>query len=223
MRVSFDIDDFLAYLLSGTLMLVVLYLFFPQLFSDKTTPQSHESKVYMAALGVMLVSALVLLLGHISSIINRYAIRYLTRCFVNPREYVFSESNSKSFWSSSLKKRVYQEFENIFGYPITDTEIKTAPRLIRSYVLNNYSATLETRKRIVRARSLCGNSIPPIFLFTAYFITKCEWLMTALTFFSGCLLLIKQIDLDQREWKEIYSAFIIDQMKSQHHKGLIKV
>ena len=79
--------------------------------------------------------------------------------------------------------------------------------MIRSYVLNNFAITNEIRNKIVRARSLCANSVLPIFIFIIAMFKEENFLIGALLLVINFSMLLKQHDLTIREWKEIYTAF----------------
>ena len=214
MQVSFDFDEFLAFLLPGCFMFMSLEHLFPGMFDVFSQFKPVETDTYAFLVQVLAAGAVALVLGHMSSVFARQLIRRtLRKFFGNPRAKIFNSKEYK-FWNPSFREVFFEKFENIFGYALVVNspagEIKntdSAPRLIRSYVLNNYPATREIRNRIVRTRSLCGNSFLPILIFLISSIINSQWLMSFILALAGFLLLWKQYDLDIREWKEIYTAF----------------
>lgn len=189
-------------------MLVSLGHFYPDMLSEFIAFGLRGKAAYVTVVSVIAITALILVLGHLSSVITRSITRPLLHgVFFNPRKKIFHSGNDK-FWNSDFKERVYENFYTIFGYSVSEeNKPDSTPRLIRSYVLNHYSATREIRDRIVRARSLCANSVLPVILFAlSSFKTGNHVSGTALLFLALSMLW-KQHDLDNREWKEIYTAF----------------
>lgn len=208
MQVNFDVDEFLAYLLTGCFLLVSIGRFSPHMLNDFISFGLSEKGVHVTFVTVVAAAALILVLGHLSSVVARGVTRsVLHGFFFNPRYMIFYSVDDK-FWNRPFKQRVYDNFMTNFGYTVSGKiQSEAAPRLIRSYVLNHYPATREIRNRIVRARSLCANSVLPVTIFSLS-LFKVGNIMSGSAFFILALsMLWKQHDLDIREWKEIYTAF----------------
>lgn len=217
MKINFDIDDFIAYLLSGALMLISLVQMCPSIIEIvvKNYTFSLKNQLAVEVLSILSLMSVVLLLGHVSSIFSRSHVRPLLRKFLfNPRmDALFDELYVDEFWSNEFKRKIFTNFNNKFGVDINECK-DAAPRIIRSYVVNNNAETKEVREKIVRTRSLCSNCTLPIFVLTltsfiqAILKADPSLLPLSLTFLLIFLyIIIKQIDLDLREWKEVYTAF----------------
>lgn len=208
MQASFDLEEFIAYLLNGSLLLVALNQYIPlsslvvsiEIFKPDTLAQNVVNTLVFAAAAI--------LGGHISSTISRYLIRQLTwRLVQRPRNVPFTAAGSK-FWSENLRAAIEQKAVQVFQGLDVELTPRSTPRLIRSYVVSHSQEISEIRTRIVRARSLCANAVFPVLLFSGGFFWAQNYFAGALLAGCAVLLAIKQHDLDGREWKEIYLGFL---------------
>lgn len=208
LQANFDLEEFIAYLLNGSLLLIAVNQYIPlsgilfsiEIFKADSLPQNVVNTLVFAAAAI--------LGGHISSIISRYIIRHLIWRFVErPRNLPFTSEGS-NFWTQNLRETIQRKTNQVFNELDVELNSRSSPRLIRSYVLCHSREISEIRVRIVRARSLCANAVFPLLLFSGGLIWAQSYLLGAVLAVCALLLALKQHDLDTREWKEIYLGFL---------------
>lgn len=206
---SFDLNEFLAYLLPGSLLLIAAHYFFgpalAAIFASQIAPLTTSAGV----LGLVSYFAAALAAGHLASVWTRVIMRPLSRLINrNARMLPLGASESK-FYGPGVKAAIQERFSSTFKMKLEDPAVSAAaPRLIRSYVLQNSQTTTAARDQIVRARSLCGNLTLPLLVFALILIQQRNYILAALTAVTVVALVYKQADLDIREWKEIYTGFL---------------
>lgn len=155
-----------------------------------------------------------LAIGHLCSVFARNILRpVLHLVFGDPEISIFASSHSfstdKRFYSAPFISAISRRFTKVFGLEMEDSHLKSAvPRMIRTYVFLHGPAALVIRSRIVRARSICGNLVVPIFLAILLFYPELGRIYSAVLIASAALLIVKQVSLDIRESKEVYTAFL---------------
>jgi hypothetical protein len=212
-QVNFDLDEFIAYILNGGLVLVALNGLIP---IDVITQLDtfFPADAGASAVGkTVLIAALSLLAGHISSVFARRVLRPLIRRMskasrLKPWENGHWKKGGSAFWTEELCKNLQTAFVQAFPSLTVEGSKLAAPRLVRSFVIQRSSAVRETREHIVRARSLCANAILPLGLFVGLAVQGDTFVIAGLLVAAICVLISKQTDLDHREWKEIYTGFL---------------
>ncbi len=216
MNINFDLEDFVAYLLNGGLMVAALSMLtgttLEKLMADVDVPAGDTSSLFLIVVSV----ALILIAGHVSSVFSRYVTRRTIWWLVgSPRERPFSYANEsifgdeRSLWNNELSVRLREALAVLQTFSNEQDLIRAAPRLIRSYVLERSERLRERRNRLVQARSICANAVLPMLLFALHFLRSDQPAMVLLTLVTVVILLCKQHDLDRREWKEIYVGFLV--------------
>jgi hypothetical protein len=205
---NFDFGEFLAYLLPGALLFFAFNLLFGRSVDLLSSGETDLLQSYGSVLGIIFVVAISIAAGHLCSVWTRWVLRPLAwRLGGNPRLDILKSSSA--FYSGEFRRRLALKFSEVVGVSMLDAEIAPAvPRLIRSHVLNKMPATFILRERHVRARGLCGNLSAPLLIFFLIFLAQGQCLLALATLLGTCALFVKQQDLDVREWKEIYTAFL---------------
>jgi len=213
---NFDLDEFIAYLLTGGLLVLIVGKIFEKKVSHiMPIVLSADNPAGTLALAVIFGS-FALIAGHFCSIVSRYITRNIIWFFTRrPREIPFYNQHHK-FWHPLMKTRLRhklaQDFGSIFDKEDTEDYLmqasKFAPRLVRAKVLHECECTRTSRLRIVRARSFVANSVTPLCVLAYLFYIYEENVASGICIFISVLLMVKQHDLDKREWKEIYSAYL---------------
>ena len=210
MQLTFDIDEFISYLLNGSLLLFALIY----LYQNQQLFYFSGNADYFLKMGLTIHTigfiALSFLLGHISSVFSRNIVRNLIWRFVKrPREIPFVRYSS-AFWTPYFNHRVRELAEQKFALHQLNpyTMQKIAPRIIRSYALERSVTLRDTRNRIVRSRALCANSILPLVVFGISSILSGNNYLLSVIILAVFAMMMKQHDLDEREWKEVYTYFI---------------
>lgn len=214
MKVNFDIDEFIAYLLNGGLFIGAFLYIFPDtqatrlLLDEQRTAPQYELVILVG------VAAAALVAGHVSSMASRFIVRRATWWLLGrPREAPFSAKIGQ-FWTEEVCLALQRRFEEEFGsklvYGPSRDQMKTlAPRMIRTSVIGRNSSIMSIRERIVRARSFCANSVLPLAVFAVGLIVEQNFVVGGVVLIIALLMVVKQHDLDVREWKEIYVGFLV--------------
>jgi hypothetical protein len=209
MHFDFDIDEFLAYLLPGALVVILIYsIFGADSVRDVLNLKFFEPEYTRALLGLSAYLGLTLAAGHVASLWSRIVVQPLIRVVVgNPKKAIFGGSD-KAFYTPELRKAISDKFANVFKFSLETAGEKAAPLMIRAHVLQHSSAAVTIRERVVRARSLCGNLTFPLIMFVVLLIYRGYWLFAAVPFAIAVLLAVKQHLLDRREYRAINSYFV---------------
>jgi hypothetical protein len=212
MHLEFDIDEFLAYLLPGALVVIVGHSIFgtdaARNLLDLKLPQPDYTTGVLSLLAYL---GLTLAAGHVASIWSRAVLQPLIRLIAgDPQTAIFGGSD-RSFYTADFRKLVRDKFQHLYKHAIDTPGMReAAPQMIRAYVLKNSSAAITIRERVVRARSLCGNLTFPLLLFSILIFLHGYWLSSILPLAIAVLLAAKQHVLDQREYRAINSYFVSD-------------
>ena len=202
--VPFRLFDFLAYLFPGAATMHAVYVMRNQDVSQFANTMSTGSIVIDMMLGFIAAY----LIGLIWSVVSREGLRTLVWKFCNPRFDYFSKSHTtKSPLSIALSKRLKEKVHRLFGDDVDDAQ--QAHRLCRVFVSNNFPASWERRESIVGVRAMCANCVGPVLIYGIAFAINGWWPLTVLAICGSAALIWKMIVLDQREWKEIYFAFLV--------------
>lgn len=202
--VPFRLFDFLAYLFPGAATMHAVYVMRSQDVSQLANTMSTGSVVIDLMLGFVAAY----LIGLVWSVASREGLRTLVWKFCNPRIDYFSESHaSKSPLGIKLNGQLREKVKRVFGDDVVDGQ--QAHRLCRVFVSNNASASWERREAIIGVRAMCANCVGPVLIYGIAFVTNGWWLLAALSICCLAALIRKMISLDQREWKEIYFAFLV--------------
>jgi len=231
---NFDINEFLGYILPGSLLL--LWLQYTAADLDVSGLQTQWQGMPTAYAGVLIIVLFIagsMICGYLCSIFTRFFMRPLVWMFNgNPRKVVlyaqdgctwldklraaiakrFPEKQPVTedrFYSPAVLKKISDQFHAVYGLDLKDPTIaNAAPRMIRSYVLQNSQAAFFFRERVVRTRAFCGHLALPLLLIGVSLFLNGQVILGFLDMGLVILLTWKQSDLDEREWKEIYMSFI---------------
>ncbi|MBA7619991.1 hypothetical protein ES703_27333 [subsurface metagenome] len=208
-KVPFRLYDFLAYLFPGAASMHAVYVMCNQRISQVANTMSTGNIVIDIILGFIAAY----LIGLLWSVLSREGLRRLVWKFYNPRiDYFFESRAAKSPLGVILNKRLREKVQKVFGNDIVDAQ--QAHRLCRVFVSNNSPASWERRESIIGVRAMCANCVGPVLIYGIAFATNGWWLLFGLTIFISAALICKMIILDQREWKEIYFAFLVATLAS---------
>lgn len=208
-QAKYNFNEFISYLLPGSILIAIFYYCFDANILLLIEAKVIASKQYSVAIGVLLYFGASLTAGHICSVWTRWVIRPFLRRFIGNARLSILGSNTDLFYSTKIKAKIHSKFKDVFDIDMDDNDIHDAvPRLIRSYVLEHSSSIPSIRNHIVRVRSLSGNLLLPLMILTVIFCVESQYMISVLSLFVCVVLVIKQMDLDVREWKEIYIGFI---------------
>lgn len=211
---TFDIEEFLAYLLPGFLLLATFILNDPARLDKVISTTTEERAEFLTGfiLSIQFVTISVLL-GHASSVVARHVVRpMMNRLLGDPEECLTRGATPfglATVFTPEIKAIIRKQFEQRFGLESMSPNVqKSVPRLIRNYVFQNAERVELLRQKIVRQRAICANMIPPLILILVWRPLNIDgnailWIVAILG-----LLIAKQRDLDIRETKEIYLNFL---------------
>ncbi len=212
---NFDLDEFLAYLVPGSICSIILYIkFSPMVITVIPKLNQYGPEYAILFLFTVFFIAISLAIGHLCSVLGRNIIRPLIYLIFGDPDFsifVFRHGfwTDKEFYSVPLTKAVSNRFKAAFGLAMEDRKlVRAVPRLIRSYVFLRAPMAIVVRDRIVRARSICGNLIFPTLLAIILFYADLGFVYSGALLGSAILLIVKQMSLDSRESKELYAAFL---------------
>jgi hypothetical protein len=205
-QTKYNVSELIAYLLPGSILVIIVYYFWvgmPQTFTD-----IKDDKIRLAV-EVLLYFGASLAGGHICSVWDRWILRPILHSIAgNPRTAILNSKGTK-FYSTEIKLAIKSKFHKIFNLDMNNQAIRNAvPRLIRSYVLEHSSSIPVIRNNIVRVRSMAGNLSLPLIILSFLCCIDRQYTLCLLLLLACCALLIKQVDLDIREWKEVYLGFL---------------
>lgn len=202
--VPFRLYDFLAYLFPGAATMHAVYIMRRQDINQLADTISTGSIV----IDIVLAFIAAYLIGLLWSVVSREGRRRIVWRFCNPRiDYFSAPQTSRSPLGVSLNKRLREEVKTVFGDDVIDAQ--QAHRLCRVFISNNLPTSWERRQSIVGVRAMCANCVGPVLIYGIAFATNGRWLLTGLAVIISAALICKMIILDQREWKEIYFAFLV--------------
>jgi hypothetical protein len=164
---GFDFDEFISYLIPGSLFVGALVLpenaiALGEIISGIDSGSNSNSTIlkFFVFIGASLIT------GHFFSVISRYVWRPLTYLFVSgdPAFAIFSKNaNSNQFFTDELNELIAKKFKEIFGEELSSPHLRRSiPRLIRSYVFAKDERAFARREKIVRSRLLCANFVTPL-------------------------------------------------------------
>lgn len=208
LQASFDLEEFIAYLLNGSLLLVALNQYVPLSSLVVSIEVFETGTLAQNVVNTLVFGAAAILGGHISSTVSRYIVRHLIWRYVERPRIVPFTANENGFWSKNLREAIAKKVVEVFGKLDVELTPTSTPRLIRSYVISHSAELNEVRTRIVRARSLCANAVFPLILLSGGFFWDQDYIAGLVVACCVVLLVVKQHDLDGREWKEIYLGFL---------------
>lgn len=205
-ELPFRLYDFLAYLFPGAATLHAIYL---MMSNDNLKIIHYLSTGYETVdFIVWLIGAYIV--GLIWSVVSRDLLRRVIWQFDNPRlDYYDGKTSARSPFGDELTKDLKDKTSKRFGY--SDLKAEQAHRLCRAYVAQNCPSSWDRRKEILSVRSMCANSIGPALLYSVAFFLGGWKLFGAISLIGVAALMVKTITLDRREWKEIYTAFLVHQ------------
>lgn len=212
MPLNFDIDEFLAYLLPGALVVILAHsVFGADAARNMLDLKLPEPNFTTAVLGLFAYLGLSLAAGHVASFWSRFVVQPLTRRIAgDPQTAIFGGSDHL-FYSEEFRTLVADKFESLFNVPMRSPGMEeAAPQMIRAHVLKSSPAAVSIRERIVQARSMCGNFTFPLVLFAVLLVWRGHWPHALLVVVIAAVLAAKQHLLDRREYRSINSYFITD-------------
>jgi len=202
----FRLYDFLAYLFPGAATLHAAYIIMKSKGPQIVQSLSTHSSVIDVTLAIVAAYAL----GLVWSVVSREGLRRLIWLFENPRiQYFKGDSPKQSSLGSSLTKKLQAQARKQFDEPSLEAE--QAHRLCRAYVVQHCPTLWERRQSIVAVRAMCANFIGPALLYTVVFAVRSLWPLAVIAGIASIALVAKTVTLDQREWREIYLAFLVHQ------------
>lgn len=159
---NFDLEEFLAYLLPGFLMLGVLIFEYKGWFAGlyQALPPG-TSEFFSVFLLIVLFVTVSVVLGHVFSLVSRFVWRTLTNLLCgDPEKAIFAAKHR--YFTPTLNQLIAGRFAHVFGIAMNEQGIRNAvPRLIRSYVFTRSQTAAVSRERIVRSRAICSRASPP--------------------------------------------------------------
>jgi hypothetical protein len=211
MEIDFDLDEFLAYLLPGALVVILAHSVFGVDAARNMLDLKLPAPDYTTGvLGLLAYLGMTLAAGHVASIWSRAVVQPLVRSIAGDPQTAIFASSDHAFYSADFRKLVYDKFKGLFNFDIDAPGMREASlQMVRAYVLKNSAAAITVRERVVRARSMCGNLTFPLILFAILLSCRGYWLYALLALVIAGLLAAKQHLLDQREYRAINSYFVV--------------
>ncbi len=210
--VEFDLDEFLAYLLPGALLIVLGHAVFGvqavKYLLDLKLPEPNYTTAFLSLFSYLAIS---LTFGHVASLWNRYVIQpIMQRIAGDPQSAIFGDID-QGFYSQHFRTLISERFARLYGADLYAPAMReAAPHMIRAHVMRTCPAAVSARDKVVRARSLCGNLTLPMILFGVQLLSKSAWLVAPVPILVAALLAQKQHILDRREYRTISTFFIED-------------
>lgn len=215
---NFDLEEFLAYLLPGFLFWLGVAISYPDALASTFVPLKDRTSELLAGfiLSVSFIAAS-LLAGHVFSFVSRRVWQPFVNIFgADPERVIFTHLRGRSsaalraFFSPSILLLIKARFQQIYGVDYDTDEVAPAtPRMIRAAVAREGSAVTATRQQVVRARALCSNMVTPVLILPWLLpLAAPSWVTITIGILIAAMLLLKQRELDVREVKETYLAFI---------------
>jgi len=200
--IPFRLYDFLAYLFPGMATMHALFLIQGQPLDGFTKTVRTDN----AVIDVIIALVAAYLIGLFWSVISRDVLRRLVWKCSNPRIEYFEEAlAAKSPLGVALNAKLREKVREMFG----EVRAEEAHRLCRVFVCNQMPKSWARRESVVGVRSMCANCVGPLLLYAAAFLAHGFWLLGIVSSLGSVALLSKMIALDQREWKEVYFAFLV--------------
>ncbi len=200
----FRLYDFLAYLFPGAATMHALYVMRSQDVAELARRMSTGSLLVNITVGFIAAY----LIGLVWSVVSREGLRKLVwRYCCNPRIDYFSDTPAaRKTLGVALNKRLREKVHEVFGMEAVDAH--QAHRLCRVYVSMHSPAASERRESIVGVRAMSANCVGPVLLYGIAFAINGWWVLSVIAVLGAGALIAKMITLDQREWKQIYFAFL---------------
>jgi hypothetical protein len=213
---NFDLEEFLAYLLPGFVCsLLVFSRWSSEIAAFVPSLNRYGPEYAILFICITLFITVSLALGHLCGLFARNLLRpFLNLLLGDPEQSIILSRQrrwtDKGFYSAPFLEAVSARFKSVFGLTLDDRLLwKAAPRLIRSYVIVRSPIVAVVRDRVVRSRSLCANMVLPAVAAAIIFRSELSWQLLVSLLVVAILLVVKQVSLDIRESKEIYTAFLV--------------
>lgn len=147
------------------------------------------------------------LIGITWSVVSREGLRKLVWKFCNPRiDYFLEAKAADSPLGVVLCRRLRAKVHEVLGLEAVDA--RQAHRLCRAYISIHSPSSWERRESIVGVRAMSANCVGPVLLYSIAFAVNGWWVLSVISVLAAGALISKMITLDQREWKQIYFAFL---------------
>lgn len=212
---NFDLEEFLAYLLPGFGCCVLLYVKWgPEIQHFTPLLSKYGSETLILFLSIVFFITLSFAIGQLCSVFSRFALRpIIHRLYFDPEFSIIASRQKRKverkFYPPTITQLISEKFLKIFGFDMNAPEVQIAvPRLIRAYVLTRAPTALAIRDRIIRSRSLCANFVAPVLLTIVLFAANLGFLHSFMLVGCALALIIRQVSLDIRESKELYTEFL---------------
>jgi hypothetical protein len=115
----------------------------------------------------------------------------------------------RDFFTDALRATIATKFEEVFAMSLQSESIRrSAPRLIRAFVLHNSTSAEQRRGAIIRPRSFTANLAMAFVSSSLITIGQAPWQAHLMLWIGAGLLIVKQRNLDEREAKELYTYFL---------------
>ena len=216
-----DIDEYINYLLGGSFFVVMVANYhYPSL--QKAVPLvSANGPPFGTASQWISFIVIAIFCGHLFSMVVRYIVRPAINSALGDAEQAIlpplnQQAGSRTpvacsdFFTDEFRLSIAAKFDKVFKTSLGDKGIRrSAPRLIRAYVLHNSSSAEKQRSAVIRPRSFTAN-LAVAFVFSSLFaIGQAPWQTHLFLLAAAALLVIKQRSLDEREAKELYTHFLV--------------
>lgn len=210
---NLDIDEYVNYLLSGSFFVAMIAKFHNPLLQliaplVSTNGQPFGSVPLWIGFIVMAMFS-----GHIFSMMARYLVRpAINQAMGDPEMAILPTHVQRAcgdFFTDELRAAIAAKFSEVFAIPLDSEGIRrSAPRLIRSFVLHKSTSAEQRRGAVIRPRSFTANLAMAFVSSSLITIGQAPWQAHLVLWIGAGLLVVKQRSLDEREAKELYTYFL---------------
>ncbi len=207
---NFDFEEFLAYLLPGAALILLLgkaeFGFARELLElgATATDTGHIVLVASTYAGVALVA------GHVASIWNRAIVQTSLDLLFGTFVFNHEHTSDKQFFTRDFEAKFSEHFEKVFEQPLVEFGSgDSVEQIVRAKAFKEMPQVMASRDKIVRTRSLCGNfTLPMLFGAGLLFYSSMYW--QGIIVLACCVALIAKVYfLSRREFRLICASFIV--------------
>jgi len=204
LKPPFGLYDFLAHLFPGLLSLHAIVLIAGRGRHALISALSTGNAAFDA--GLIVVVAYVC--GLTAGVLARQFLRPLLWRWRHPRvEYFRGNGSASEPFGSGLTAKLQELACTRFDDPTLQAE--QAYRLCRTYVAENCPASWQRRQLMVAMRAMASHMVIPLTLCMVGLTANKQWPLLVCCAVVLVALVSKTLVLEQREWREIYTAFIV--------------
>ena len=210
MNIEFDLEEFLAYLLPGAIVLLVAYPFAPMGVVSYLDSIKLPGPALVTG-GVVSLSYLGLALaaGQLTTVWRRFIVQPLIKKCLGDPQYSIVDGKDHSFFCESAREAVSRQLK-MMGFSMDDVNNRhVIPDIIRAHVIQNVPPAVVARDRWIRARSLGGNLNLPLLLMIPLAIRFGNAWLALIPLAAAVLLAARQFTLDRRESRALVIHFIL--------------